>query len=113
MQSGLGRNGLMKEQKKKTSPSTPATKERRIPSRRNRGAGGDLEIALPWAPEFRATAVGGKYGSGCEVSLADFRGAPLVLYFFTRKTIRRDARHKRVVYAMPGASLMETPKSSA
>jgi peroxiredoxin Q/BCP len=72
----------MKEQKKK--PSTPATKERRIPSRRNRGGGGDLEIALPWAPDFRAIAVGGKYGSGREVSLADFRGAPLVLYFYPK-----------------------------
>ena len=34
------------------------------------------------APEFRAVAVGGEYGGGREVSLADFRGAPVVLYFY-------------------------------
>lgn len=38
----------------------------------------------PPAPDFRAIAVGGKYGSGREVSLADFRGAPLVLYFYPK-----------------------------
>jgi thioredoxin-dependent peroxiredoxin len=36
------------------------------------------------APEFRATAVGGKYGVGREVSLADFRGQKLVLYFYPK-----------------------------
>jgi thioredoxin-dependent peroxiredoxin len=36
------------------------------------------------APNFRATAVGGKYGEGREVSLADFRGTPLVLYFYPK-----------------------------
>ena len=36
------------------------------------------------APDFRATAVGGAYGSGREVSLADFRGRPLVLYFYPK-----------------------------
>ncbi len=36
------------------------------------------------APPFRATAVGGNYGSGREVSLADFRGTPLVLYFYPK-----------------------------
>ena len=36
------------------------------------------------APNFRATAVGGKYGDGQEVSLGDFRGTPLVLYFYPK-----------------------------
>ncbi len=36
------------------------------------------------APEFRATAVGGKHGSGREVSLSDFRGAAVVLYFYPK-----------------------------
>ena len=36
------------------------------------------------APDFRALAVGGKYGAGREVSLAHFRGAPLVLYFYPK-----------------------------
>ena len=36
------------------------------------------------APDFRATAVGGKYGSGREVSLSDFRGTPVVLYFYPK-----------------------------
>ncbi len=36
------------------------------------------------APDFRATAVGGKYGTGREVSLADCRKAPLVLYFYPK-----------------------------
>lgn len=36
------------------------------------------------APDFRALAVGGKYGAGREVSLADFRGRPLVLYFYPK-----------------------------
>lgn len=37
------------------------------------------------APDFHALAVGGKYGDeGREVSLADFRGAPLVLYFYPK-----------------------------
>lgn len=36
------------------------------------------------APNFRATAVGGKYGAGQEVTLADFRGKPLVLYFYPK-----------------------------
>ena len=36
------------------------------------------------APQFRATAVGGQYGAGTEVSLADFRGSPLVLYFYPK-----------------------------
>ena len=36
------------------------------------------------APEFRATAVGGKYGGGREVSLSDFRGTAVVLYFYPK-----------------------------
>ena len=36
------------------------------------------------APAFRAVAVGGEYGDGREVALADFRGAPLVLYFYPK-----------------------------
>lgn len=36
------------------------------------------------APHFRAVAVGGKYGSGFEVSLADFAGQSLVLYFYPK-----------------------------
>ncbi len=36
------------------------------------------------APDFRAVAVGGAYGEGREVSLRDFRGAPLVLYFYPK-----------------------------
>lgn len=36
------------------------------------------------APDFRAQAVGGKYGAGREVSLADFRGSAVVLYFYPK-----------------------------
>ena len=36
------------------------------------------------APEFRANAVGGKYGTGREVSLSDFRGSAVVLYFYPK-----------------------------
>jgi peroxiredoxin Q/BCP len=36
------------------------------------------------APAFRAVAVGGEYGDGREVALADFRGAPVVLYFYPK-----------------------------
>ena len=36
------------------------------------------------APKFRAIAVGGEYGAGREVTLADFRGAPVVLYFYPK-----------------------------
>lgn len=36
------------------------------------------------APKFRAVAVGGEYGAGHEVSLADFRGTPVVLYFYPK-----------------------------
>ncbi|HEY1583256.1 MAG TPA: peroxiredoxin [Chthoniobacterales bacterium] len=36
------------------------------------------------APDFKATAVGGKYGSGEVVRLRDFRGSPVVLYFYPK-----------------------------
>jgi peroxiredoxin Q/BCP len=36
------------------------------------------------APDFRAIAVGGEYGSGRQVSLKDFRGRLLVLYFYPK-----------------------------
>ena len=43
----------------------------------------DLQPGDP-APDFHAVAVGGKYGDGQEVSLANFKGAPLVLYFYPK-----------------------------
>ena len=36
------------------------------------------------APKFHVTAVGGDYGSGREVDLAEFRGEPIVLYFYPK-----------------------------
>ncbi|PZR74248.1 MAG: thioredoxin-dependent thiol peroxidase [Chthoniobacterales bacterium] len=36
------------------------------------------------APKFRALAVGGEYGAGREVALADFSGSPVVLYFYPK-----------------------------
>lgn len=36
------------------------------------------------APDFRAQAVGGKYGAGQEVSLGDFRESAVVLYFYPK-----------------------------
>ena len=36
------------------------------------------------APDFRAIAVGRGYALGREVSLKDFRGKPLVLYFYPK-----------------------------
>jgi len=36
------------------------------------------------APKFRATAIGGKYGEGETVSLTDFRGSVVVLYFYPK-----------------------------
>ena len=36
------------------------------------------------APDFHAVAVGGEYGSGREVSLANFHGKPLMLYFYPK-----------------------------
>ena len=43
----------------------------------------ELKVGDP-APDFRAMAIGGEYGAGREVSLADFRGHPLVLYFYPK-----------------------------
>jgi peroxiredoxin Q/BCP len=43
----------------------------------------ELNIGDP-APDFTATAVGGKYGSGQQVSLAQLRGKPVVLYFYPK-----------------------------
>jgi peroxiredoxin Q/BCP len=36
------------------------------------------------APDFSATAIGGEYGTGRKVSVQDFRGEPLVLYFYPK-----------------------------
>jgi peroxiredoxin Q/BCP len=36
------------------------------------------------APAFHATAVGGKYGAGQAVSLGDFAGRTVVLYFYPK-----------------------------
>jgi peroxiredoxin Q/BCP len=36
------------------------------------------------APAFRAVAVGGEYADGREVSLGDFQGTPVVLYFYPK-----------------------------
>ena len=43
----------------------------------------NLQIGDP-APDFRATAVGGIYGGGQEVKLSNFKGSPLVLYFYPK-----------------------------
>jgi peroxiredoxin Q/BCP len=43
----------------------------------------ELKIGDP-APDFTATAVGGIYGGGQEVKLSNFRGSPLVLYFYPK-----------------------------
>jgi peroxiredoxin Q/BCP len=51
------------------SPSTTMSTELEI---------GDL------APDFKATAVGGIYGGGQEVELAEFAGSTLVLYFYPK-----------------------------
>ena len=42
-----------------------------------------LSIGDP-APNFAATAVGGKYGNGKLVRLTEFRGTPVVLYFYPK-----------------------------
>ncbi|HEX3816878.1 MAG TPA: peroxiredoxin [Chthoniobacterales bacterium] len=36
------------------------------------------------APDFSATAVGGKYGEGTVVRLKELRGTPVVLYFYPK-----------------------------
>jgi peroxiredoxin Q/BCP len=43
----------------------------------------DLHPGSP-APAFSATAVGGAYGNGTRVRLADFAGQNLVLYFYPK-----------------------------
>jgi thioredoxin-dependent peroxiredoxin len=43
----------------------------------------DLEIGDA-APDFHTMAVDGEYNSGREVSMKDFRGKPLVLYFYPK-----------------------------
>ena len=43
----------------------------------------ELKIGDP-APDFKATAVGGIYGGGQPVKLADFAGSPLILYFYPK-----------------------------
>jgi peroxiredoxin Q/BCP len=43
----------------------------------------DLKIGQA-APDFCAQAVGGKYGGGETVSLADLKGSPVVLYFYPK-----------------------------
>ena len=43
----------------------------------------ELKVGDP-APDFSAMAVGGKYGSGQQVSLAQLRGKPVVLYFYPK-----------------------------
>ena len=36
------------------------------------------------APSFKAVAIGGDYGAGREVELAEFRGKPVALYFYPK-----------------------------
>jgi peroxiredoxin Q/BCP len=43
----------------------------------------ELKIGDP-APNFKGTAVGGIYGGGQQVKLADFAGSTLVLYFYPK-----------------------------
>ena len=43
----------------------------------------ELKVGDP-APGFKATAVGGIYGEGREVKLADFAGSTLALYFYPK-----------------------------
>jgi thioredoxin-dependent peroxiredoxin len=43
----------------------------------------ELKVGDP-APDFKATAVGGIYGAGQEVKLADFARSTLVLYFYPK-----------------------------
>ena len=49
----------------------------------NQGSEAELR-AGDAAPAFKAVAVGGEYGAGREVSLADLRGKPVVLYFYPK-----------------------------
>ncbi len=43
----------------------------------------ELHVGDP-APDFKAIAVGGIYGGGQEVKLSNFKGSPLVLYFYPK-----------------------------
>lgn len=43
----------------------------------------ELKVGEP-APRFRALAIGGEYGSGREITLAELRGSPVVLYFYPK-----------------------------
>ena len=43
----------------------------------------ELKVGDP-APDFRAEAVGGKYGEGKEVGLSELRGSRVVLYFYPK-----------------------------
>lgn len=43
----------------------------------------ELKVGDP-APKFRAEAIGGQYGDGRSVSLADFRDSVVVLYFYPK-----------------------------
>jgi len=43
----------------------------------------EIKVGDP-APDFRGLAVGGKYGSGREVSLQELRGTRVVLYFYPK-----------------------------
>ncbi len=48
----------------------------------------DLNMSDPCvgqpAPDFNAIAVGGRYGAGQQVALAEFRGSAVVLYFYPK-----------------------------
>src|SRR6187401_1498041 len=43
----------------------------------------ELKVGDP-APDFRALAIGGKYGTGQDVSLKDLQGRNVVLYFYPK-----------------------------
>jgi peroxiredoxin Q/BCP len=46
---------------------------------------GDAQLRVgDKAPKFRAEAVGGEYREGRQVDLDDFRGTPVVLYFYPK-----------------------------
>jgi thioredoxin-dependent peroxiredoxin len=43
----------------------------------------ELKVGDP-APDFRASAIGGDYGAGRNLTLAEFKGHALVLYFYPK-----------------------------
>jgi peroxiredoxin Q/BCP len=43
----------------------------------------ELKVGDP-APDFRALAIGGKYGAGKDVALSELRGSRVVLYFYPK-----------------------------